>query len=88
MVRYTLRSRPQTLSSNHRDSVITLAKNELGIDVIQRRINRSELYLADEVFLTGTAAHLTPVDGSTTATSETARWDFLRNSYKTSTSNV
>ncbi len=44
-----------------RDSVITLAKNELGIDVIQRRINRSELYLADEVFLTGTAAHLTPV---------------------------
>ena len=44
-----------------RDSVITLAKNELGIEVIQRRINRSELYLADEVFLTGTAAHLTPV---------------------------
>ena len=44
-----------------RDSVITLAKNELGIDIIQRRINRSELYLADEVFLTGTAAHLTPV---------------------------
>lgn len=44
-----------------RDSVMTLAKNELGIDVIQRRINRSELYLADEVFLTGTAAHLTPV---------------------------
>ena len=44
-----------------RDSVLTIAKNELGIDVIQRRINRSELYLADEVFLTGTAAHLTPV---------------------------
>ena len=44
-----------------RNSVITLAKNELGIDVVERRINRSELYLADEVFLTGTAAHLTPV---------------------------
>ena len=44
-----------------RDSVMTLAKKELGIDVVQRRINRSELYLADEVFLTGTAAHLTPV---------------------------
>jgi branched-chain amino acid aminotransferase len=44
-----------------RDSVTTLAKNELGIDVVQRRINRSELYLADEVFLTGTAAHLTAV---------------------------
>ena len=44
-----------------RDSVIKIAANELGIDVIQRRINRSELYLADEVFLTGTAAHITPV---------------------------
>ncbi len=44
-----------------RDSVMTLAKKELGIDIVQRRINRSELYLADEVFLTGTAAHLTPV---------------------------
>lgn len=44
-----------------RDSVITLAEKELGIKVIQRRINRSELYLADEVFLTGTAAHVTPV---------------------------
>ena len=38
-----------------------LAKNELGIDVDMRTIDRSELYLADEVFLTGTAAHLTPV---------------------------
>ncbi len=44
-----------------RESVMTLAKKELGLDVVERRINRSELYLADEVFLTGTAAHLTPV---------------------------
>lgn len=44
-----------------RDSAITLAKDVLGIDVIERRIRRSELYLADEVFLTGTAAHITPV---------------------------
>jgi branched-chain amino acid aminotransferase len=28
---------------------------------VERRIDRSELYLADEVFLSGTAAHLTPV---------------------------
>ena len=28
---------------------------------MERTIDRSELYLADEVFLTGTAAHLTPV---------------------------
>ena len=44
-----------------RDSVITLAHNELGLEVVERHISRSELYLADEVFLTGTAAHLTPV---------------------------
>ena len=44
-----------------RDSAITLAREELGIDVVERKIRRSELYLADEVFLTGTAAHITPV---------------------------
>ncbi len=44
-----------------RDSAITLAREELGIEVVERKIRRSELYLADEVFLTGTAAHITPV---------------------------
>jgi branched-chain amino acid aminotransferase len=44
-----------------RNSVIELAKNELGIDTVERSISRSELYTADECFLTGTAAHLTPV---------------------------
>jgi branched-chain amino acid aminotransferase len=44
-----------------RDTVIQLARSELGLEVIERSIDRSELYLADEVFLTGTAAHLTPV---------------------------
>ena len=38
-----------------------LAQNELGLETVERRIRRSELYLADEVFLTGTAAHITPV---------------------------
>ena len=38
-----------------------LAREELGIQVVERRIDRSELYLADEIFLSGTAAHLTPV---------------------------
>ncbi len=42
-----------------RDTVKTLVKNELGMDVIERVIHRSELYLADEAFLTGTAAHVT-----------------------------
>jgi branched-chain amino acid aminotransferase len=44
-----------------RDTVIQLAQSELGLIVVERSIDRSELYLADEVFLTGTAAHLTPV---------------------------
>ena len=44
-----------------RDSVIQLARNELGLDVVTRQIARSEIYVADECFLTGTAAHVTPV---------------------------
>ncbi|MCH8281661.1 MAG: branched-chain amino acid transaminase [Chloroflexi bacterium] len=44
-----------------RETIIQLAQRELGLDVVERSIDRSELYLADEVFLTGTAAHLTPV---------------------------
>ena len=44
-----------------RDSAIRIAHNEMGIDVVERHIRRSELYLADEVFLTGTAAHVTAV---------------------------
>lgn len=44
-----------------RDSVIQLARNEMGLEVVERHINRSQIYIADECFLTGTAAHLTPV---------------------------
>jgi branched-chain amino acid aminotransferase len=44
-----------------RDTVMTLAREELGIETIERQIDRSELYIADEVFMTGTAAHVTPV---------------------------
>jgi branched-chain amino acid aminotransferase len=44
-----------------RDTAITLAREELGIETIERPIDRSELYLADECFMTGTAAHVTPV---------------------------
>lgn len=42
-------------------TVVELAKGELGIDTVQRPIDRSELYIADEIFMTGTAAHVTPV---------------------------
>jgi branched-chain amino acid aminotransferase len=44
-----------------RDSVIKLAREELGIETVERHIDRVELYTADECFLTGTAAHITPV---------------------------
>jgi len=44
-----------------RETIIQLAQSELGLQVVERSIDRTQLYLADEVFLTGTAAHLTPV---------------------------
>jgi branched-chain amino acid aminotransferase len=44
-----------------RDTVMTLAREELGIPVVERDIDRTELYTADECFMTGTAAHVTPV---------------------------
>jgi branched-chain amino acid aminotransferase len=43
-----------------RDSVLVLAKDN-GIEVEVRDISRDELYMADEVFLTGTAAEVKPV---------------------------
>ena len=42
-------------------SVVELARNELGVELLERQIDRTELYIADEVFMTGTAAHLTPI---------------------------
>ncbi len=44
-----------------RDTVMTLARNELGMEVVERPIDRAELYTASECFLSGTAAHLIPV---------------------------
>jgi len=43
-----------------RRSVITLAK-DLGYEVIERAIPREALYIADELFLTGSAAEITPI---------------------------
>ena len=36
-----------------------LAKNELGLTVVERSIDRSEIYICEEFFLTGTAAQVT-----------------------------
>jgi len=44
-----------------RDAVMRIARDELGIDTIERRLERSELYTVQECFLTGTAANITPV---------------------------
>lgn len=43
-----------------RDSILTLAK-DLGIPTVERPVDKSELLIADEVFLSGTAARITPV---------------------------
>ena len=54
---------PQTasiLDGISRRSVIQIA-GDLGYEVVERDIGRSELYLADEVFICGTAAELVPV---------------------------
>ena len=44
-----------------RNIAIKLAAAELGIKTIERHVDRIELYSANECFLTGTAAHITPV---------------------------
>ena len=50
-----------------RSTVFTLAK-ELGLQILERRITRDEVYIADEAFFTGTAAEVLPIqslDGRT-----------------------
>jgi branched-chain amino acid aminotransferase len=49
-----------TLESITQQTVIDLA-HDMGIEVVRRRISREEIYIADEAFLTGTAAEVTPV---------------------------
>jgi branched-chain amino acid aminotransferase len=44
-----------------RASVMDLARNEMGLEVVERSIGRSELYVCDEVFFTGTAVEIAPI---------------------------
>ena len=44
-----------------RDAVMELAERELGMPVAQRDVDRTELYAADEVFLTGTGFQIAPI---------------------------
>lgn len=41
--------------------VIELVKHELGLQVVERKVDRTELYVADEIFLCGTGAEIVPV---------------------------
>lgn len=49
-----------------RDTVTTLAREVLGLTVIERAIDRTELYICEELFFTGTGAQIAPcvrIDG-------------------------
>jgi branched-chain amino acid aminotransferase len=48
------------LSGITRRAILEIAA-DAGYDVVERRIDRSELYLADEVFLTGTGVQVAPI---------------------------
>lgn len=49
------------LESITRDTIIKIARNDLGLSVIERDIDRTELYVCDEVFLCGTTMEVVPV---------------------------
>jgi len=55
-----------------RSSVIELAKS-MGLTIVERSIDKTELFIADEVFLTGTAAKITPVRRVESTTLRTER---------------
>lgn len=44
-----------------RNTLIELAQNELGIETVERSIDRTELYIADEAFYCGTGAQVAPI---------------------------
>jgi branched-chain amino acid aminotransferase len=57
---YTSPLANSVLSGITRDSVLTLARH-LGIPVVEQSLPRELIYIADEVFFTGTAAEVTPI---------------------------
>lgn len=59
-VLYTTPVASSILQGITRDAILTLA-GDLGISVREQRLPRESLYVADEVFLTGTACEITPV---------------------------
>lgn len=57
----TPRLTDSVLESITRDTIIQLAKKELGLKFEERTIDRTEVYLADEAFLCGSAMEITPI---------------------------
>jgi branched-chain amino acid aminotransferase len=44
-----------------RRSVIELARNEMGLEVLERSIDRTEVFISEEMFMTGTAAQIVSI---------------------------
>jgi branched-chain amino acid aminotransferase len=61
-VLYTPDPSQNILEGVTRRAIITLAKDELGLDVVERPIDRSELVVAEELFITGSAAGVQWID--------------------------
>lgn len=57
----TPRLTDSVLESITRDTIIQLAQKELGLKLEERTIDRTEVYLADEAFLCGSAMEITPI---------------------------
>jgi branched-chain amino acid aminotransferase len=49
------------LEGINRQTVITLLRDEMGVNVVERSIDRSEIYLANEAFFTGTGVQITAI---------------------------
>lgn len=60
-VLYTPPCTASVLESITRDTIIRLAKEVLGIETVEREIDRTELYICDEAFLCGSAMEITQV---------------------------
>lgn len=50
------------LESITRDTLMTLAREELGLEVIEREVDRTELYVCDEAFFCGSGHEVTPIN--------------------------
>ena len=72
-VLYTPDPSQNVLEGVTRRTIMEIARNELGMKVVERSIDRGELYSADEVFFTGTAAGIATSPQSIAATSARAR---------------